>query len=378
MLSKLSWIFFVPFAAAAIFLELARDLFVDGYIFGLSDMMLDYAAIGCVLALFLFAFIFCVCDRKIAPYYLAHRNIPAGILGIISAVIFAADGANKIYNSLSAGNIEPLEMTESVLLLLTAIVFVVLGLTHSFRNRDTRSMAIFNVIPALMFAVKMVRAFVGFTTISITLADVSALVCYVFATLFFFNYAVAISLTEAKNAVKSFFIFGFPAVAAMLAYGVRAACAGFDMNNLFNNIVFIEMLLTALYILAFLIELTVFVKDRDHVIVVDDSEKPAVIPDESAEDDDSLVVTGVEDEDRPDVDSSYITRADTEGYLYRDTKEAPVENSYIRPDPNEVEGYITDVVDLENEAEETESRMTYGSRLDEIDKLILEITEDME
>ena len=38
MISKLSWIFFVPFAGAAAFLMLARTLMDDGAVFGLSDM----------------------------------------------------------------------------------------------------------------------------------------------------------------------------------------------------------------------------------------------------------------------------------------------------------------------------------------------------
>lgn len=386
MLSKFSWVPFVPFTAGAVFFKLAQEILPDGAIFGLSDMMLDYAVIACVAVIFLFALIFCMADRRISPYYLQHRNVPAGLLGLLLALVLAADGANRTYNLFGGGQMDVFEIIEAALLLLSAIVFVVMGLTHSFRGSKTKGMPILSVVPAFLFAVRLVRCFIGFTTISITQADVVLLITYVFATMFFFNYAVALSLTQAKNAVKSCFIFGFPAVAAALAWGVFEAVYHVDTVELFENAQMVELLLMGLYIFAFLLEMTVFIKDRDHIVIegVDDQEEYKDV-DADKEDltADDYVVTGVEDEDRMDVPaSSYISTADTSDFLYVDTsssKKAKKEKNqpeltYEQDDDD----YITQVVESEYDKKDKTPSTSYSDRLDEIDKLILEISGDSE
>lgn len=378
MKSKLSWIFFVPFTVAAIFVKLAQVIMPDGALFGLSDMQLDYVCIACVAVIFLFALIFCLADRKISPYYIPHRNFAAGILGLILALLFAADGANRIYHIFGSGRIEVLDVIEAVLLALSAVVFVVLGLSHSFSNKESKRFALFNIMPALLCAVRMVRCFVGFTTISITLADVCRLVCYIFATLFFFNYAVALSLTQAKNAVKSCFIYGFPAVAALLSYAAAALISSFDVNEIFDGIDLLEISVMGLYIFAFVVELTIFVKDKDHMVVegVDDVDYKEL--DEGREDMNGtgFVVTGLDDDERPDTpESSYLNTADTNDFLYQETTEDTADNAEVSSH-NDIDDFITEVVNSPNDVSDQEG-VGYSDRLDEIDKLIVEISEDL-
>lgn len=388
MTSKLSWILFIPFTIAAVFLKLAQTLMPDGSIFGLSDMILDYMVIGCVAVVFLFTLIMCIADRRISQYYLPHRNIPAGILGLLLAVVFAADGANKIYFTISSGKIDVMEIIEAVLLVLSSIVFIVMGLTHSFVNRDGKHFALFNVMPALLCAVRLVRCFIGFTTISITLADIVLLICYIFATMFFFNFAVAISLTEAKHAVKSCFIFGFPAMTALFAYGAAAAYNELNLHDIFSNTEWVELALMGLYIFAFILELTIFVKDRDHVVIEGDGGDYEELSDKDTEPEENFIVTGMDDENRFEPDNGYLTSPDFEDYLYRavDKTGDEVDHTADQADPS---GYITVATDphtgkvlkpgefpSEPEPNADEGRPGYTDRLDEIDKLILEITGD--
>ena len=386
MTSKLSWIFFVPFSAAAVFFKLAQVMMPDESVLGLNDMMLDYAAIGCIAAVFVFALVFCLLDRKISPYYLPHRNIPAGILGLLIAVVCAADGANRAYLSFTSGQVEALETAEAVLLLLSSVVFIVMGLTHSFTNRESKHFALFNVMPALLCGVRLVRCFVGFTTISIRLADVTQLVAYIFATLFFFNFAVTISLAKARNAVKSCFIFGFPAAAALLSYGAGAAVKGIDTTDIFANAGVVEICLMGLYILAFIIELTAFVKDKDHVVIQTEDEPEPEPEEEDPELSDTLVVTGLDETEDPNIDRPYLSDEEVEGYLYQvvektDTeKEDDVAAEATQSDPGD---YITNVVKphtYEDKATKKErpKTLTYDNEIDELDKLILEISEDYE
>ena len=388
MLSKLSWVFFIPFTVAAIFAKVAQAVMPDGAILGLSDMMLDYVSIACVAIVFLFALLFCLFDRKISPYYPPHRNIPAGIFGMILAIVFASDGANGFYLSLSSGELVALDVVESALLLLSSIVFIVLGLTHSFANRENRHLALFNVMPAVLFAVRLVRCFVDFTTISITLADVGLLIAYVFATLFFFNYAVAISMTKAKNAVKSCMIFGLPAAAALFSFTVSALMKGFDTFDVFANVTMIETLVAGLYVLSFLIELTIFVKDKDHIKIVEEEEEEEIYSDDrrvsDPESEESFVITGLEDADDPNADRPYLNAADVEDYIYQAVEKSDSEketDDAVEATQSNPEDYITNVVEphtYENKDGTERPKTDYDESIDELDKLILEIAEDYE
>ena len=387
MTSKLSWIPFIPLTLAAVFFKLAQGMLAQGSVFGLSNLILDYIVIGCAVAVFLGALILTVMDRKVSQYYQPHRNIAAGVFGLILAVLCAADGANRIYLAISAGEGDTLNMIEAVLLLLTAVVFIVMGLTHSFVNRDTKHFSLFNVMPALLCAIRLVRCFISFTTISIRSADVLLLICYVFSTLFFFNLAVTISLTEAKHAVKSCFIFGFPAVTILLAYSLYSFTAKFDVHEIFSNAVMAELLVMALYILSFLVELTMFIKDRDHVVIKTGEEDDAPVDEQEEREADNYLVTGMDDENRFEPDTRYLMSDEFDGYLIRETEnpenETPEEERVNQSDST---GYITEESDphegktpyaamMEEKAAAEKAAAGYDERLDEIDKLILELTE---
>ena len=377
MVSKLSWVLFIPLTLAAAFLKLAQTILPDNSIFGMSDMMLDYAVIGCVALIFLFALIMCLCDRRISKYYLPHRNIPAGIIGLLLALLLAADGAYAVNDMFVTGKVEVLPVIEAVMLLFAAIVFVVMGLAHSFSGKGKKTFGLLYAAPALLCAIRLIRCFVEFTTISITLADITRLFCYIFATMFFFNYAVALSMTEAKNAVKSCFIYGFPASAAMISYAAGNLYANLDTDNIMNNAHNVEIALMGLYILAFLIELTIFVKDRDHVVIADqEDEEYKDIHDGEISDSDDFVVTGLDDDERSDVPASnYVTTADTSDFLYQEVRQDEKRQAtYYGPTTRDVDDYITQ--EVKSDFDEPGNEKSYADQLDEIDKLILEISGD--
>ena len=369
MKSKLSWIPFVPLFLVACFCKAAQLIFPEGTLLGLSNLQLEYFYLAAVVLIFLFTMLFCLLDKKISPYYLPHRNIPAGLIGFVLALAFAADGAMSMFHIIGSGSIDALRLIEAILLLLSAIVFVVLGLTHSLKGSEGKRFALFNVIPAILCAIRMILAFVSFTKINIRHADVANLVCYVFATMFFFNYAVALSLTKAKNAVKSCMIFGFPAVAALIPYGAIKLIFSFDTQELANNLPGAQAVLMGLYILAFLIELCAFVKDRDSVRIIDEDEAEEVKVEADAKKDG--YVTGDVDEAEDERESSYLHTADTSDFLYQETK--TVDTTPVSNNEKELDSYITET--SKEDAADSDRPRDYTSRLDEIDKLILEISE---
>ncbi|MBQ9679406.1 MAG: hypothetical protein IJV48_01805 [Ruminococcus sp.] len=368
MKSKLTWAPFVPLALAACFFKLAQGLLPEGAVLGLSALVLDYLYMAAVGLIFIFALIFCLVDKKISAYYLPHRNIIAGLVGLLLALLLAADGAMTLLRVFGSGNVNVLSIISSVLALLSAILFIVLALNHITRNKDSRSLTLFNVMPALLCGVRMVLCFVSFTTISIRLADVSSLICYIFATLFFFNYAVALSLTKTKNAVKNCMMYGFPAVAALIPYGVYRLWFTFDSQDILNNAQPLEMLLFGLYILAVLIELSLFVKDKDSVVVIENEESLPDISDEKVE---GFLASNVnEDENDMNEDTAYLETRDTEDFLYQETPidDDPEVNEEVAKD---FESFLTETAE---EAPADDDRpKDYESRLDEIDKLIIEI-----
>ena len=371
MKTKLSWIPFVPLFLAACFLKLAQGFMPDGSIPGLSALQLEYCYIGACVLIFLFALLFVLLDKKIAQYYLPHKNIPAGLVGILLCLLLAADGGFTVFQVLSSGRISVLELLGAVLSLLSAVVFIILGLNHSFRYKEGKNLSLVNVIPAILCGVRMILSFVQFTTISIRLADVSSLICYVFATLFFFNYAVVQSLIKSKNALKNCFIFGLPAIAALIPYGIYHLVFRFDSEFIIKNAQPLEMLLFGLYILFVLIEITRNVLSKEEVTLIEEEETPVVnVAEEKVE---GFIATN-DSEDENDIaeDTAYLEKSDTSDYLYRDTqqdKEDPEDNDETH---NDVENYLTEIQDVSDENDDRPKN--YEERLDEIDKLILDIS----
>ena len=379
MRSKLSWIPFVPLFLAAGFFKLAQQLLPQGSVFGLTALQMEYCYIGAAVLILLFALLFVAVDKKISPYYVPHKNVPAGLIGFLLSVLLAADGGLTAFQIFNSGTISVVQFLGAVLALLSAVVFVVFSLNHIFRRKEGKNLSLLNAVPAVFCGVRMILVFIQFTTISIKLADVSALICYVFATLFFYHYAVVLSLIKNKSSLKSCFVFGLPAVAIMIPYGVYHLWFRFDSLTILNNAQPLEMLLFGLYILSILIEITAFAKDKEHVTVIEKDEEPASDPaDEKV---DGFIASNIsEDQNDSQENTEYRESSDTEGYLYQDTHNSndkaadPLqEYDHLNPD---AEGYLTEI---QEESDETDDRpKDYESRLDDIDKLILDISRKSE
>lgn len=363
---KRTWLPFVPLALLACFFKLAPRFFPG--VMGLSTLALEYCYLGCVLLVFIVTLVLALPDKKTAAYYLPHRNYPAGIIGLILSLFLATEGGYAVIRMVGSGRIVVMELLGAILSLLSAVVFIILGLNHSFRYKEGKSFSLIHVIPAVMFGVRMILTFIGFTTISVREADVSALICNMLGAMFFFNYAVVLSLTKSKNALKSCFIYGLPAIAAMLPYGIYQLITGFDAAQVFGSFPAIEMILFGLYILAILIEITIFVRDKDSVSFVSEDEVIRDIADRTV---DGFIANYVgEDENDRKEDDSYVISRDTEGFLYQGTAR-PEEELEVNDDTNnDVDSYLTEV----SEEKEDDRPKDYESRLDDIDNLILDIS----
>ncbi len=419
MTSKLSWIVFVPFSLAAIAIKIIQLFFLgpDGTFYGFNSLMLSYLAIACAVVVLLFAVIFCLVDRKTAPVYAINRNIACGIFGLLLAICMACEGANRAFLMLRSMDGDVFGIIDIVFTVLCAIVFVVLALNHFVGNGGVKGLSVFYLVPALWSAFRLVNCFLSFTTVSIAVTDVTILACYVFSTLFLFNYAMIVSLIKGKSPVKSAFIYGLPAVTLLLSYSVYELVSSFVIKsvafNLFSNLHSFEMLLMALYILAFVIELSACVKRRDEIEIIEDED----VEYEDVEEPDSEFINAISnsitngnkpdqavnevlresmDEDHLSEDDrvfieiaqtslnnaeQYFKDADTSEFIYG---QAPSDDDFILPVASDdtpyevrsdesVDAYITKADSTYTDDDDS----SYGKfSMDRIDKLILEISED--
>lgn len=370
MKTKLSWIPFIPLALIACFFKLAEPFAAQGNILGMNALQLDYCYMGAVLLIFVFTLIFAIRDKKISAYYLPHKNYFAGIIGILLTLLLAADGGYALFSAFSSGMISVLDVIGSILSLLSAVVFIILGLNHSFRFKEGKNLSLINVLPAVLCGVRMILSFVKFTTVSIRLADVSSLICYVFATLFFFYYAIVMSLIKSKNAVKMCFIFGLPAVAVMIPYGIHHLVFQFITEQVIDNAQPIEIMLFGFYILSVLIEMTINVRDKDSVTLITETEPVQNVSEEKVE---GFIARNTgEDENDQVVDTAYLENQDTDDFLYLDTKQINDNPENNDETNNDVDNYLTEINEIPEE--EDDRPKNYEERLDDIDKLILDIS----
>lgn len=418
MRSKLSFIAFVPFLLGALAIKVIQLLFLDenGMFMGFNSLMLSYAVIACALITMLFAVIFCFIDKKTAQVYPLSRNIFSGIIGLFIAVVLACDGANGAFAIFRNAGFKPLDLLDVVLTVLCAIVFVVLGLNHFVGNGGVRGLAVFYLTPAVWSAVRLIVNFLKITTESIVKTDVTILACFVFLTLFLFNFAVIVSMLKGKNAVKATFIYGMPAVIMLMSHSVFSLWREINLStkfDIFSNLFDIELALLAIYILSFIIEVTVCVRKKEEIEIIESENADREYNEIKGADSDIIdalsnsitngnspdkpvaVNTDLYTEDHLSIDDQvfidvaqnsmdgtddYDTDVDTSDFIYGSV---PKDDEYILPTDVEeseeivesADGYITKE-DSTYEAEEL-SDEAIESKMDRIDKLILEISDEV-
>lgn len=420
MTSKLSWIAFVPFTLAALAIKVIQLFFLgpDGTFYGFNSLMLSYLAIACAVIVMLFAVIFCLIDKKTAQVYMINRNPVAGITGLLLAVSMACEGANRAFYAFRSMGADFFEIADIVLTIICAIVFVVLGLNHFVGNGGVKGLAVFYLVPALWSAFRLVKCFLAFTTVSIAVTDVTILACYIFTTMFLFNYAMIVALMKGKSPVRAAFIYGLPAVTVLLSHSIYEMVyiywyAGVNFN-LFNHLDSIELLLLAVYILAFVIEMSAKVRRNDEIEIIEDadyeygeiddpdadivdalsnSKKYGNKPDETvrkvlregnnedflAEDDQVFIEVAQASMSETD---DYDSDVDVSDFIYG---QAPSEDDLVMPiadnegvdyesQKEDAEHYITKADSTYDEDDDTNA--SGGFSMDRIDQLILEISED--
>ena len=272
---KYSLIPFIPAALAMLFFKLMGLFGVDGNgeFMGMNGMRITYTVIGIAVGLFVLCVLMNLFDRKTAPVYPVKRNIPTGILSMLS-------GVGILAGSLSAAAVAWADRanTENLLMILicamlslpAGIAMMVISRVHLSGRSTISSISVLFVFPSIWGCAELVNEFLLATKASIAARDLTQFFCYIFISLFLFSNSMVVSRIKGRNPVKGLFIYGLPMVALCLTFGAyelaRQSVEGFDTAALYNAIMLIVL---ALYAFSFIIEVFNNTYTKDELEIVD-------------------------------------------------------------------------------------------------------------
>lgn len=266
---------FIPAFLAMMFLKLMSLFGPDGngLFLGMNAMNITYVVIGICVGLFVVCVIINIFDRKTAPVYPVRKNIPAGVLSLLGGAMVIASAAARfsaaISNSLDSEYFMMIVIC-AIFSLPAGIALMLISKVHFQGKSIVSNISILFVFPALWGCAELVTEFLMATKASIYSRDLTSMFCYIFLTLYLFSNSMIVSRIKGRNPVKSCFIYGLPAVAVCVTFGVYEICRimreGFEYSALLAAVQFI---LLGLYALSFIAEMFAHSYTKDEFEVVD-------------------------------------------------------------------------------------------------------------
>nr|MBP6296474.1 hypothetical protein [Ruminococcus sp.] len=225
MKTKYSVIPFIPAVIAAIGLKIMSMFAVDGngLLFGMNKSGINYFIIEIILGLFAVCVLINLFDRKTAPVYPVKKNFVSGAFAVISGIAIVGSSFLALINA-TPGNTDNylLSIIAALFSIPAAIAMIMIGKVHFSGKSIVSNVSMFFVFPALWGCSELVSEFLAATKVSISASDMTPLFCYIFITLYLFSSSMVVSRVKGRNPVKACFIYGMPAAAVSLSYGVGA------------------------------------------------------------------------------------------------------------------------------------------------------------
>lgn len=265
---------FIPITLLMIVCKLASlfGLDSDGLFLGMSGMTLTYIVIGLTLFLFLVCIIMNIFDRKTAQVYAVKKNIPAGILAILSGLAVAASSLFNVVSSQFETEYYVMTLITAALSIPAAVAMIMMSKVHFSGKSTVSSVSLFYVFPSLWGCAELVTEFLNATKVSISATDMTALFCYIFLTLYLFSYSMIVSKIKGRHPVKACFIYGLPAAAVSITFGIYEilyASRAVENLGLSTILVGAEFLILGLYATAFLFEMSKNMLTKDEVEILE-------------------------------------------------------------------------------------------------------------
>lgn len=312
MKTKYSVIPFIPAVIAAIGLKIMSMFAVDGngLLFGMNKSGINYFIIEIILGLFAVCVLINLFDRKTAPVYPVKKNFVSGVFAVISGIAIVGSSFLALVNA-TPGNTDNylLSIIAALFSIPAAIAMIMIGKVHFSGKSIVSNVSMFFVFPALWGCSELVTEFLAATKVSISASDMTPLFCYIFITLYLFSSSMVVSRVKGRNPVKACFIYGMPAAAVSLSYGVGAVLTSSVENTgisaLVNGVMFIVL---GIYIVSFSVEMFAGCLTKAEVEIIeslpedDDTYENSYI---SSGGYDELVASDRKEDDVPASDDSY-------------------------------------------------------------------------
>ncbi len=242
----------------------------NGLFMGLNKMDITYTVIGISIALLVVCIIINLFDRRTAPVYPVKKNIAAGVLAILTGAAVVASSIFNVINTLPSEENYIVVLICGALSVPAGIAFVAMSKVHFSGESTVSGISMLFIFPAIWACAELVSEFLAATKVSISVTDMSALFCFIFIALYMFSYSMIVSRIKGRNPVKACFIYGYPAIAISLAYGIceilTISVEGFDISRLLNGVMFSVM---ALFAASFILEMNFNLISKDAVEVLD-------------------------------------------------------------------------------------------------------------
>lgn len=363
MKSKLSWIPFIPIVFAAVFLRVYQVLFVDS---GVDKGFLDSGVIslifvGSIILLVILLAVLCAADKKTSPEYRTGRNIFAGIFGMLAGVLLLTD-AFMLFKGIGESGNALVAVINGIFTVLGGVMIFVMGLSSLTGKNLAKKVPFLMLFPTIWSAARLIITFLSYTTISVNAIDMSDLVYMVFTTLFLYNASMVYIGLKSKNPVKACFLYGLPAAAVVFAYTAAWASSTIHSGQsvyFLSNIKIFEYVALALFIIFFLVELTARAQEK--------------APEAESETETSAETLDVLPETHENLRQSLGAAAQDLETLQAQKIMEQVEAAEKKEEPVEYVGYYNRK-DSDKKEKNNSDLSDYASKLDDIDRLILEIS----
>ena len=269
---KYSLIPFILATIATVGLKLMSIFGLDGsgMFLGMNKMGITYAVIGVTLALFLVCVIINIFDRKTAPVYPVKKNYIAGVFAVLAGISVAGSAITTLLNTTNDSEYYLMTLVCAAFSIPAAIALILMSKVHFTGKSTVSGVSMLFIFPALWGCAELVSEFLVATKVSISASDMTPLFCYIFITLYYFSHSMIVSRIKGRNPVKACFIYGLPAVAISLSYGLYVVFTAMIEGTLATQVLFgAELIIFSIYALSFIVEMAFNSYTNDEIEIID-------------------------------------------------------------------------------------------------------------
>lgn len=258
---KWSWWVFLPLFVASLGLKVYQLFFTDGVqaIGGLSQFRFGYLIDAVIGVMMILTIIIALTDRQTKNLYIPHRNITAGILGILTGAAVLVNAGCKFMEMYRTAVYSVMWVISIPLAVLAVLGMVITSISLFSGKSNYKDISVMYLFPSVWSFAKLIALFLENRDLSVRNNDFTNMIAYSILTLFlFYQAALMVDIDTERATIKKNFIYGFGAASFMIVYGLGQAKAVIDNRAVMGDILVqniansSELILFGLYIIAFL------------------------------------------------------------------------------------------------------------------------------